>query len=196
MGQLPSGGASTIINQIKMSDEYLYAESTGEKWTEAYDNAEAILKLVVEDWIYDNRINDNQAVRNILEQTKIVRAKRGSLFRAFLYVAKPGLESDYCNNEQPSTTNLIEEKMKSVTSFYDIEAFIGDLKSSNLILDYGKYRTMPDGNLMIFIYNEAGHISAYLRRENNSIINLKNMESDAIENYKGCGAIWFRLRKI
>lgn len=87
-----------------------------------------------------------------------------------------------------------EQKMIFMTSFYEIEPYIKQLKAANRINRYGKYATMPADDLChLFVYNKDGEIVTVLFKTFHNTYNLKTREKDAISNYKNCGAIWFTL---
>ena len=88
-----------------------------------------------------------------------------------------------------------EHQMTSITRFYDIEPYIKDLKGKDRLIAYGKYATMPTNeDCHIFVYDQQGNISALLRKNGSSQINLNTLKEDNIKNYKNCGAIWFQLK--
>jgi hypothetical protein len=88
----------------------------------------------------------------------------------------------------------IEEEMLNVKA-EGIGAFIKKLESEYKLSRYGKYADMPaDINCYLFVYDRTKTIVAYLRKEGDIYINLQNGTMDDIQNYKGCGAIWFRIK--
>lgn len=209
--QLQEGGAARVINGIKMSCDYLYAEATDPVWMVASENAEDILLRVIEDWMEDNVTSDNAGIeaQELLDKRMTVRARRGSLYRAFIYVRKPfddkvavpeaSETSETSDEELPSQSRQSDyttTKMSEVISFDMIEGFISSLRAMNLIRDYGKYRTIPSGDVRMFVYDREGKIVACLKRENDILTNIITEEPDDIDNYKGCGAVWFRIREL
>lgn len=78
------------INTIKSSPDYIYAEATTSDSKTSYDNAMDLLETFIEDWIKSNCDSTEvsgcitKASKNILQ----IKTKRGSLYRAFLYVKK------------------------------------------------------------------------------------------------------------
>lgn len=89
-----------------------------------------------------------------------------------------------------------EQKMISMVNFYEIEPYIKQLKAEDRLRGYGKYSTMSQDDIChLFIYNREGEIVTVLFKTRQYTYNLKTREKDAISNYKGCGAIWFTLRK-
>ena len=89
----------------------------------------------------------------------------------------------------------LEEKMLTIRNAQDIAPFIKGLDTNGQISRFGKYADMPsDTNCYLFVYDRNMQIPAYLRKEGSLYINLKTGQIDDVKNYKGCGAIWFRLK--
>lgn len=91
-----------------------------------------------------------------------------------------------------------EKEMLDVRTFDGLETYLkskmsaGKLDKDNM----GKYATMPSHtSCHVFIYNRQGEIPACLRVTQDDIRNLRTGEKDAIQNYSGCGAMWFILNK-
>lgn len=153
-----------------------------------------------------------------------LKTMRGNLFRTFLYVKKSdimtfnetedlivasmqdeGSKQDQCADSsietvsQQSTVENVyqpneeEERMLHVDKSALIEQFI---KQNSCIVAYGKFKDIPQtGSCYLFVYNREGGVSAVLLRNSEGYINVENGNRDDIENYKGCGAIWFRYNK-
>lgn len=196
-------GAAGIINGIKMSDDFLYAEFTSSEWREASDNATDILRMMVEDWLSENASEAD--VDSIMDTKKVIRARRSALYRAFIYVEKP--ETVKTSTEEDSVASDLEEIsvssnsltseeqiMLGVRSFTQIEPYISGLRVKNVIRDFGKYATLPEGNCYLFVYDRAGNVVAAIRKEGTDQTNLETGEKDDVSSYKGCGAIWFRMK--
>lgn len=89
----------------------------------------------------------------------------------------------------------LEDDILAISHAQNIQPFIKKLQSENRISRFGKYADMPsDINCYLFVYDRNMNIPAYLRKEGAIYINLKTGEMDDVANYKGCGAIWFRIR--
>ena len=153
-----------------------------------------------------------------------VQTRRGDYYRAFVYVKKSDImpvtdknevvvfqvapqeaekssANDAISEEAPveSKPGIIltsdEQQMKSITSFYDVEPYIKDLKGKNRLIAYGKYATLPaDEDCHLFVYDKQGNISALLRKTGDIQYNLNTLKEDNVKNYKNCGAIWFQLK--
>lgn len=89
----------------------------------------------------------------------------------------------------------IEQKMLTINSFYDVEPFVKRLKAEGRLEAYGKYATRPvDSDCHMFIYSKEGVVKAVLRQSSGTIVNLATQKEDGINNYKGCGAIWIKIK--
>lgn len=98
--------------------------------------------------------------------------------------------------EEPKVTlTADEEQMKVISKFYDIEPYIKGLQGKGRNLEYGKYATMPkDADCHLFVYNKQGDVAAVMRKDSNGFVNLNTLNTDNIDNYKNCGAIWLQLK--
>lgn len=90
------------INAIKVDVQtYLSAESTSAQWEDAYDNAKALLELKIEEWAKDKAKTEDltgciaKAENSIFE----IKARRGNLYRAFLYVKKSDIMTYFVEKE-------------------------------------------------------------------------------------------------
>lgn len=99
--------------------------------------------------------------------------------------------------EAPQTFVLTsdEKKMLTINSFYDVEPFVKKLKAEGRLEAYGKYATRPvDSDCHLFVYSKDGAVKAVLRQTSGTIVNLATQKEDGINNYKGCGAIWVKIK--
>lgn len=211
------------INSIKMNSDYISGESTAETEEAAKENARALLEVNIEEWIRSKQKKvENlkgyiaKANNSILE----VKTTRGSRYRVFQYVKKSDIMTFDSETEiiaapiqqevfQSVITPVKEEditveapgykpsdkgqRMFTVKTFDEVKPFIMQTKD---IRDYGKFSNMPvSGECYLFVYNREGDISAYLMKDSRGYMNVKTGNVDSIENYKGCGAIWFRYNK-
>lgn len=82
-----------------------------------------------------------------------------------------------------------EQQMLQIERASDIEGFV----KRSTIQKYGKYRERPlSGVYYLLLYNRDGMVPACLKFDNGKITNVKTGQSDSFENYKGCGAYWFK----
>lgn len=154
-----------------------------------------------------------------------LKTMRGNRFRTFLYVLKSDImtfkePSDIIvapmQADNPQQTVVVvpptekvaqqstivenvyqpneeEKRMLRIDKSSLIEQFV---KQNSTIVAYGKFKDLPQtGDCYLFVYNREGGVSAVLLRSNAGYINVKSGNRDDIENYKGCGAIWFRYNK-
>lgn len=210
------------INSIKLdAANYLYAEVTMADWLEAYNAAKALLKEQLASWLVNQQQQDvTSYVARSDEKIFEIKAQRGNRYRAFVYLKKSdvlALKDDrqlvtvsseevqdkaaeetlfkIPESAKPAAPAMpkIEQDMLAVTSFGDIETFIGRQQSENAITSFGKYANRPSsGTYYMFVYNREAQIPAYLRVEDGKITNLKTGNEDSMDAYKNCGAIWFR----
>lgn len=91
--------------------------------------------------------------------------------------------------------NATLEKIKSLKSFTELRGTLVPLKQQGEITAYGKYSTMtePEESYLI-IYDPNGRIRAILSKGDKTRKNLNTGKDDSIKNYRGCGAIWFKLK--
>lgn len=97
------------------------------------------------------------------------------------------------SGEQAYQPSPEEQKMLAVAKFDAVKPFI---TQNSGIRDYGKFADIPaTGDCYLFVYNRNGEIAAYLKRGSEGYKNVKTGTKDSIDNYKGCGALWFRYNK-
>ena len=87
------------------------------------------------------------------------------------------------------------EQLKRAKNFFELKEIMEPLKLKGDILDYGKYATAKNPeDCYLIVYDPAGNIRAFLGKGKEERQNLKTGKLDSIENYHGCGAIWFRIK--
>lgn len=214
--------ATQSINEIKrQGDTYLYAESTSQTWEEAVDNAKYLLGVEIETWV---KTLDSQSADGYIAEAQnhilSLKSMRGDRFRAFVYVRKTDI-MPIANasqlvvvpmTEEHKTTitevrsfhksdipayqpTEFEEEMMSITDARNIEPFIKRFKTEGKIASYGNYSTFPqNANCYIFVHSLELNIVAYLRKEGESITNVKTGKPDQLSNYEGCGVLWFHMK--
>ncbi len=108
--ELSTQDAIKSINKIKMDSNYLYAESTNKEWEEAYDNAKALLSVMISEWAMENAKDKvDLCVANSQEHILAIKTRRGELYRSFVYVKKNDIIP--ISNER----NLMVVKMEKET---------------------------------------------------------------------------------
>ena len=99
-------------------------------------------------------------------------------------------ESRYIPND--SENNILKIK-----TFIELNQFINEGRENQNIVQVGNYSTLPsEGVIYVFIHNREGLIPACMKIVNGHILNLSTGTNDQITNYKGCGAIWVRFKKV
>ena len=212
------------IGRIKRDANFIYAEATMKNQKEALAGAKAILEVKVSDWIHQETTeNVDVCIAKAKEHCFELQTMRGDYYRAFVYVNKQDIlpvtdkkevvvfqvdnstskdsSAEVISEDSPSpsveviTLTADEEKMKSITSFYEIKPYIESLKKAGRLDTYGKYSTMPqDGKCHLFVYDKQGKVVAALRKTGNYILNIATLRGDNIKNYNECGAIWLRIK--
>ena len=86
------------------------------------------------------------------------------------------------------------EQIKKARNFFELKDIMEPMKQKGDIMDYGKYVSAEDPeDCYLIIYDPAGNIRALLGKGKESRWNLKTGKNDNLANYRGCGAIWFKL---
>lgn len=91
VGDSATVSALNEINRIKLDTQhYLYAEITMADWLKAYDNAKILLKEKVEVWLKEQQPNDDVMayIAKCDENFLQIKAQRGNMYRAFVYLKK------------------------------------------------------------------------------------------------------------
>ncbi|MDR1200019.1 MAG: hypothetical protein LBL58_00100 [Tannerellaceae bacterium] len=208
------------INSIKKSDKYIYAEATQPTLDEAYVLAEEILHSNINEWVEQNKKMkgaQNIILRNTSDEWNKVDLPRGDMYRAFIYVAKADIiPADNVTVLEKTTDNIpvvteeetfseetvsvipadILTEILGIRLFEDIEPCLVKLKREDKITDYNKYASIKEvKNYCMIVYNREGRIEALLSAEKDERINLRTNEADNLANYKGCGAICFKIKE-
>lgn len=195
-------GTIENINAIKIQqDSYIFAEYTGKTESEALDNVKSLLEDQIIYWASMTAGKDTPK----LDNAQIIVIQRGPYFRAFAFVAKEKTSSlvetvsAEASAEGPVMGEAVPEPpsgvgpMSGIRHFDQIKPFIDGLEEKGLLIDYGKFATLPEnGNCFLFIYDRSGSIVARLKRENKDIRNVDTRGLESLSDYPGCGAIWFR----
>lgn len=134
------------------------------------------------------------------------------MFRSFLYVKKsdiiPVESSEIIENTtvQPQSENSAPEQKEpaiprvvqdiaNCTEYTDLAMKITKLKESGEVLDYGRYASLErKEDYYMAVYNTNGKVVAILTK-GSSRYNVKTGASDSLDNYKGCGAIGFKVKE-
>lgn len=202
------------INQIKKNNQYIYAEVTAETETEAKDLAEEILYSEINEWVAQQkklRKSPNIVINNKKELWTSVSLPRGNMFRSFLYVKKsdiiPADNATIIENEPAADTKQkeVEKNEKAVpdlvleiadyTDYAVLAQKITSLKQTGMITDYGRYASLEDkDSYYMAVYNVNGKVVAVLTPGPDRY-NVKTGKADSLENYKGCGAIGFKVNE-
>lgn len=87
-------------------------------------------------------------------------------------------------------------RLNEAKNFFELKDIMQPLKEEGKIIDFGKYATAEDPEqCYLIIYDPAGNICALLGKGKDVRENLRTGQADSIRNYRGCGAIWFKLNE-
>lgn len=101
------------------------------------------------------------------------------------------------NKKRASQVELNDEEkaFAAVSQFNSVKPIVERIRQDGRLIDYGKYKDMPsEGICYLFVYDKSGIVEAVLRRDS-TMLNLRTQQEDDIDNYKGCGAIWLRMKQ-
>lgn len=110
------------INNIKKSNQYIYAEATAATEQEAKDIAEEVLYQEINKWVATQkklRQSNEILINGRKELWSTVSLNRGNMFRSFMYVKKSNIQSgdntEVITNEHPMTPEEDEAASKAAT---------------------------------------------------------------------------------
>lgn len=86
-------------------------------------------------------------------------------------------------------------KIAAARNFFELKHIMPPLKADGSITNYGKLATAENlEECYLVVYDIAGNIKALLGKGEETRPNLKTGRDDRLDNYRGCGAIWFTLK--
>ena len=89
-----------------------------------------------------------------------------------------------------------EEQMLKINKFDDINSYVAEQKAKGTIADCGKYVTLPkDADVYLFVYNPQGDVCAKIKKFGAESFNMTTLQKDDVASYKGCGAIWIKMKE-
>ena len=212
------------INAIKKSKDFLYGEATMPTAEEAADEAYTALQIELKTWASLQADVIRQHVDSLRPASiaDTVMTRRADCYRVFAFVkksaltpvAKPAQVKVVPKPKDSLITDSVKQKIRErllkkaplpnralqiicqAKTFFELKEILVPLKEQGLIKDYGKYATAQHPELChLIIYDAAGNIRAVLDKGQQQRQNLKTHKADSIDNYRGCGAIWFILEE-
>lgn len=94
------------------------------------------------------------------------------------------------------TPNAMEQEMLNIKTFVGLNDYINRGREDESIVEVGKYSNLPkSGMVYVFVHNREGKIAACMKVVDGTPTNLSSGGVDEITNYKGCGAIWIRIKE-
>lgn len=97
----------------------------------------------------------------------------------------------------PSTNVLTsyERRLLEIKRFTMLNDFINQGRADETIVEIGKYSNLPkSGVVYAFIHNREGDIEACMKVLDGEAINMLTGNKENISTYKGCGAIWIKVK--
>lgn len=196
------------INNIKKDSQYIYADITAGSVEEAKELAEEALYTNINEWSANQKkLGKNVASDAHKEKWTTIVIPRGNMFRSFMYVQKLDLlkegsaesQSELLKQEVASVTPSastfpdVVMDIASCTEYADMAAKITNLKEAGKISKYGRYASLDNPqDYYLAIYNREGKIVAVLSAGTDRV-NVWTKQADSEKNYKGCGAIGFKI---
>lgn len=200
-----------MINTIKKSSSYIYAETTLDNEQEALDLAQELLYQRINEYIATKRKFKDAKETVVINQNYVseqIKLPRGNMFRAFMYVKKSDIiptENAVVGHveteEYKQSTEFIQDKTENVIKLLcelktleDMRSELARLKHEDMIVSYAKYSELvsPE-NFILIIYDKQGQVKAVLS-EGKQRTNLNTNQPDNISNYKGTGAVGVKLK--
>lgn len=209
------------INKIKKNSAYLYGEATLSSSEEALALAKEILEKEIDAWVEEREklsSSNHVVIKNINKVSEQMTLPRGNMYRAFVYVKKSDIipsenvtikdnntrnittagnqqtTAPQNNNNNQPTTNPVLASILKLSNFSQLKDCLTTLKQEGKISSYDKYASLANpADYYLIIYNRQGQIEAILSPGQDSRINIKTNQPDDITNYKGRGAIGFKL---
>lgn len=198
------------INGVKKDSQYIYADVTASTTKDAKDLAEEALYANINEWAANQKKlgKSVNTVKPHEEKWFSFAIPRGNMFRSFIYVKKSDLLPEG-NTEtvsvastaskvpaSPSVVTPIPAVVKDVAAcmeYDELAAKITRLKEEGKISKYGRYASLDNPqDYYLAVYNREGKIVAVLS-SGASRINVRTGQADSEKNYKGCGAIGFKI---
>lgn len=105
------------INAIKKDTSYISAESTTKEWNDALENAKVLLDHNISMWLSEIGTKDTSYIAKGRKGMHEVQGRRGTLYRAFVYVKKSDI-MHYSASEEIviSDQNISNEDNKKVVT--------------------------------------------------------------------------------
>lgn len=117
--------------------------------------------------------------------------------------ARPSVENESRPSVRPSigeeqlgtVAKKVIARIKKARNFFDLKNVLPQLKQEGLISNYGKLATAENlEECFLIVYDAAGNIKALLGKGIETRPNLNTGATDKLENYRGCGALWFKIK--
>lgn len=198
------------INEIKLDESFIKAEANDEQEDEAFRSA--ALNLIY-NYNSERQVKnlDTLSIEVLKPALKSLVYARGEIKRVlvFIEVAVADSLSDVREKEHVTVAEKVEipmmnEERVSYNEFLlllcDIEMvdeavkLILSQKEEGKISEFGQLKSVTDipNDAYLIVYDRQRSVRALLAPQGSVYHNIKRDCDDAITNYSGCGAIWFR----
>lgn len=143
-----------------------------------------------------NDIPIDSSPKDTLEQTVPPQSKQEKTDSLIVQLKDSVINGDIINILKQNYLGRkggVIEQIKKARNFFELKKIMEPMKERGEIT-YGKYATAekPEECYLI-VYDPAGNIKALLGKGEKVRQNLKTGKNDGIQNYRGCGAIWFKI---
>lgn len=109
-------------------------------------------------------------------------------------LAKPKETTDTVSQPVYTPTSQ-ESSLLEITSFTALNEYINQGRKDGTVVGVGNYKNLPAfDSCYVFIHNREGQIPAVIKWQDAKAVNIATGRTDTIPNYKGCGAIWIKLK--
>lgn len=212
------------INDIKKCQSYLYADLTKNTQEEATSQAFMQLKENIILWVSERTDSTIIHIPELKIKIHFdtIMTTRANMYRVFAYAKKDALVSLFkrynlslidsldCEQSVHANTKVrkllmnnylgrnggVLDKIKRARNFFELREIMEPLKAQGDIIDYGKFASAENlEDCYLIVYDPAGNIKALLGKGNDERQNYKTGKLDKISNYRGCGAIWFKIKE-
>jgi len=207
-----------LINSIKKSKSYLYAEITTNDQQSALDMAEDMLNQEINKYVAEQkklRNATNIVLRNRQQAMESISLPRGNMFRAFKYVKKSDIiaadnvevrtntttvdeqgkaanvTQTVASTEQPIASTRRTEtiaQLLAVKKFTELPQLMKKLKGEERIGQYAKIKELTNPEKSVLLIYNREGNIEAVLSEGPSRVNMKTNQADSEKNYPGRGA--------
>lgn len=139
------------INKIKREpDAYFYAEATSQTWEEALDNAKTLLSAQLEAWAKQEKEPIDGYIARANDHLFQIKAMRGQLYRAFVYVKRTDM-IPYSSNQEIMVIPVSSDSSPTIELFpkqSEVKPLTQDMVDTDIVMKEKKADSdLPLGSL-------------------------------------------------